>query len=509
MDASSRYHIYIMSEQFGGQKFSSPEEEIAYLRERIAARERELLSRSGEVDHADYETIARAELREYAEHPPETVLEKSHRMEPPLVAGYAEQIGTSRDKVEEIIEIAETHGIRNTFSVLERINDSFLLDEAHRALIAHIRVGKRIAEFKEGMPLWNVLHMTLFSVALPELSRDGKEEEDLNKIISAMEQLYAGLGSLRDAHTREPIHYSLEVAVSDKSDDIVFYVAVPSAYIDLFEKQVLSLFPHAVVHEEQNDYNIFVEGGTSLVSTGRLGRHGIYPIRTYDTFDHDPLRVLLNAFSKIEREGGGASLQVLVRPKTAEKYHDTYLTIVKKITNGMSIEKAIETSTFMGSMYHTMRDEFFSGGKEKKDPHDLSERDPMKRAPQEVLDLFKKKIERPIHDVNIRIAVSARDRVRAQQILAEIEAGFNQFENTLGNRITFSRAEGRRSKEVMRQFSFREFDPKSSLPLSHREIATLIHFPRGSKELAPQFRQTQAVTFRRKERSLARTTIGM
>ena len=53
-------------ELMGQKKFSSAEEEIAFLRNEIAKRERDFLSRSKESDHADHETIGKQVVREYA-----------------------------------------------------------------------------------------------------------------------------------------------------------------------------------------------------------------------------------------------------------------------------------------------------------------------------------------------------------------------------------------------------------------------------------------------------------
>ena len=43
-------------------QFSSPEEELVYLRERIAARERELMARSPEVDRLEMQTVGTSVL---------------------------------------------------------------------------------------------------------------------------------------------------------------------------------------------------------------------------------------------------------------------------------------------------------------------------------------------------------------------------------------------------------------------------------------------------------------
>src|SRR6056297_1508919 len=130
-----------------------------------------------------------------------------------------------------------------------------------------------------------------------------------------MEQFYSGMQGV--GYGKGVDHYTIELAVANESDDIVLYVAVPNEFITLFEKQILSLFPKAVITEQQHDYNVFVPEGVHLVSEAYLKKHPIYPLRTDDAFDSDPLSVLLNAFSKIERDGGGAALQLTIK-STAE-----------------------------------------------------------------------------------------------------------------------------------------------------------------------------------------------
>ena len=63
-------------------------------------------------------------------------------------------------------------------------------------------------------------------------------------------------GTARDFSTRPEFEAALagsRESGSRHSDTLgsdVFYVAVPDAYIDLFEKQILSLFPNAVLIEQ-------------------------------------------------------------------------------------------------------------------------------------------------------------------------------------------------------------------------------------------------------------------
>lgn len=468
------------------KKFSSPEEELAYLRARVSERERELLAQKGESPRPSRETIAREELEKYSKFTPRSVLEKKYQLGARAVTHAVEQVRTADDQIAEVVGLAHTKGIRNALSVLEKIDNAFVTDEAHRRLIEDIQQGREVIGAKEGGPLWNVLHMTLFEVTLPEeRKKEVGQEAELKGLISAMEQFYAGMQAI-SGEKGMLRHFTLEIAVSDKSDDIVFYAAVPTVHIDLFEKQLLSLFPNAQIVEQQSDYNIFVDGGTALVSEMTLSRHPVYPIRGYATFDRDPLHVLLNAFSKIEREGGGAALQVVLRPQE-DAYRKQYEHIIKKVRDGMPIKKAIHMTTIGGQVFELFK-EMVSSPKKKKDEAEEKKY----KVDESLLELLEEKVARPIIPANIRIAVSASQEARATQILNDIEAGFHQFENTKGNRIAFKKLKGRALRRALRAFSFREYLKDEELPLSITELSSIIHFPVQDVQFSPQIKQTRA-----------------
>jgi hypothetical protein len=464
-----------------GPKFSSPEEEIAYLRGQIAERERAL--RASEAPSAAYEQAAREQIAAYGKMPSEAVLKDDYQLAGHEFASTVERASTAGDQVHEILELVETKGLHNTLAVLEKINNAFLTDEVHRLLVQEIRSGISISDVKEGGPYWNVLHMTLFEVTLPDSQKEEGREEALKSLISSMEQFYAGMQSISSA--KKPQHFTLEIAVSDKSDDIVFYASVPTAFTDLFEKQLLSLFPRAQLHEQQNDYNIFVDGGVSLVATAEQSKYSLYPIRSYETFDRDPLHVLLNAFSKIEREGGGAAVQIVLRPQTGS-YRTEYDGVIKRIREGMPVKKSISMASFTGQMFESFKEIISSTSKKKDEPEKPPEID------SEALELFEEKIARPIIETNIRIAVSAGTEARAKQIFGDIEASFHQFENTKGNRIAFKMLSGSAAKKALRAYSFREYVPAEVVPLSITELSTLIHFPVEDVHFSPQFKQSRA-----------------
>ena len=468
------------------QRFSSPEEEIAFLRAQIAEKEREVIERNpAEVDQGDFETVGKQVLHEYGTFTPDAVLAKEQQMDEAVMAESVAKVETATDPATEILEVAMSEGIRNALSVVEKSSTAFTTDEVHRLLIEHIKSGKEVQDLKEGIPPWQVLHMTLFEVSLPETPEDQGKEKQLAELISMMEQFYAGMQSV--GHGKGKDHYVLEIGVSDNSDDIVFYVSIPDEFIDLFEKQILSLFPNAVLTQQVHDYNIFVDGGTSLISTAKLQKHPVYPLREAESFQADPLAVLLNAFSKIEREGGGASLQLMIK-STPTRYTDRYETIIKKIRDGMRPKDAIATDTLGGELYVGLKDLIFN--KPKNDDTGFEKTD----VDQDTIDLITHKRSKPIVESNLRIAVSAKDEGLAKKILAEIEATFNQFENTRGNRLKWIHPSGTALKREIKAYSFREFMKEHTLPLSLEELAVMLHFPGSGIDSSPQFKQSRAKT---------------
>ncbi|MCF7815606.1 MAG: DUF87 domain-containing protein [Candidatus Pacebacteria bacterium] len=470
-------------EQTPLKKFSSPDEEIAFLRTEVARRERELLERNKDIDSIDHETIGKEVMREYAEHDPSVVLNKNHAFDAREISTAHASLETATHKVDQILVLAEEKGVRNALSVLEKMSDPFLTDEVHRNMVAKLRGESKIADLEKGAPLWKVLSMTLYEIALPR-NKEDEHTENIKSLFSGMEQFYAGMQTISGG--KQKLHYTLEIAVSDKRDDIIFYVSVPNEFVNLFEKQALSLFPHAVLLEQQNDYNIFVDGGSSMLSVLSQKKHPIYPLKMHDAFENDPLAVLLNAFSKIERDGGGASVQVVISGD-AEFYNHTYGGITHRMEKGEETDVAIRKSTLGGELF-----EGFKGFAAGFASSNQKEEYPESKINTEKIELFNTKISSPIINTNIRLVVSAQTDERANQILTELESSFNQFQNTRGNQLVANRQKGINKIRGLKAFSFREYVASQKMPLSLTELSTLIHFPSEGVESSPQFKQSRA-----------------
>ena len=81
-----------------------------------------------------------------------------------------------------------------------------------------------------------------------------------------------------------------------------------------FEKQILSIFHNAKIIEKPDDYNIFNETGHTAGVQASFSKNPIYPLKTYESFIHDPLNAILSSFSKVNRDGEGPAIQLIWSP---------------------------------------------------------------------------------------------------------------------------------------------------------------------------------------------------
>lgn len=452
-------------------KFKSPQEEKAFLQSEILRHEGEL-RREGIEPHR--ENIIKEKLSRYANTLPQDVLDSQFRLNQENLHSLVSNLRPEPHdkKIEELLLILNTKGIKNTISLIENMGDSHLEDDFHRFLVQYIKRGFPVKGLAPRAPLSKALQMTLYEVVLPETERDEKGQV-LKQLLSGMEQFYAGMLSISPQNTPGENHFVLEIANSNGSDEFVFYVSVPDSKKDLFEKQVLSIFHNARISQQADDHNIFNPDGFSMGSVAISRNNPIFPIKTYEAFDHDPLNVILNSFSKIDRDSEGACLQILFSP-AGEYYHKKYSNALEKIQKGVPLKDALGSDGGVAGEVGKIFKEIFFSQKKKESENEIL-RPTFDSAEVERIQT---KIAKPIVNVAIRLITSAPDEDRAETILSHLESAFNQFDNPQGNSLKFVRLGGGKLKSLFRNFAFRSFVKEESLPLNLSELTSLIHFHR-------------------------------
>lgn len=472
-------------EPIPSQQFQSPEEELRFLRAEVAKKE-QALAEQGET--RPRESLISEAIVRYQAVPSAKVLHPEHGLKTAEAEAIVLNLSPERHdaKIEELVGLLQEKGLKNALSVLEGLKDPHLDDDFHRFLVQYIKAGFPVSGLTESNPLWKPLHMTLYEVSLPELSKEEAEKE-LKYLISGMEQFYAGMVSV-GAGSRQENYFSIEIANSNGSEEFIFYVSVPDSRKALLEKQLISIFPKAKIREAGDDYNIFNEAGASAGSYLLRSEKFIFALRLYDEFDVDPLNVLLNSFSKLSREGEGAAIQLVISGEKSDSYKEKYQHALNEIQRGKPVYKAIDIpETFLGDIWQTAKEMLKDEHKEKKDQKD-------RPVNELAVENIKKKLGSPILSVNVRLIASAGSLARANDILHELEASFNQFENATGNNFKFLRLEGRPLKPFLRDFSYRVFDWSQMVPLNIKELTTVLHFPSASLKSSPELRRAKAGT---------------
>lgn len=466
-----------MNPSFLPQQFKNPDEEIAYLRSKLLERETQMQETGGQLTTGE---IVKMEVERYKEIPIEKALAPTHALSPSEVGGIVLDLTprATDEKVSELLGVFLDKGLRNTLSVLEKMKNPSLDDDFHRFLVQYIASGQDPKDVRRVPEEMKGVDMVLFEISLPA-EETGDKGKSFKELVSAMEQFYAGMLAISDGKDNSNKNYfSLEIALSAESDEIIFYAAVPRERRELFEKQIIGVYPKARLKEQTNDYNIFNNEGASYGMTAEFTQTAALPIKTYDQFEADPVQVILSSFSKLKHTGEGAAVQFLIRP-AGGKFIDRYGKMLDKIRKGMTLKEAVKeesASYLLGKK--TLN--FVFGENKKEDKVSVS------HVEEEAIRLIAEKIKSTIVETNIRVIASAHTVERAQGIIADIVSGFHQFTETKGNQLTFDIKKARANTRLFHDFSYRIFRESESLALNLKELTTLAHFPSstvGSNQL--------------------------
>ncbi len=448
-------------------KFKSPEEELEYLRAHLAERERAITEKGQE---ANKELLAHDIVEQYKKFEPAEVLHKDVVIKESQIEKLVLRLKPEAhdNKMEELLGFLLSNGISNTLSVIEKLNNPHIDDDFHRFLVQYLYTTHQVPGLKEGTPLFRSLDMKLFEISLPE-AEEG-EKKNLRELLGMMEQFYSGMHSVGEGRqNNNRNHFTLEIALSENSDQFIFYASVPSNKADLFEKQLLGVHPNARILEVPDDYNIFFEEGAVAGSYAKLVSHEVFPIKLYDNIDHDPLNIILNTFTKLKKEGEGASIQFTICPEDDEISHK-FNTILKDVKEGMSVKDAKSLTRQVAKEFKSVFSDLVFGSTEKKEE---------KKIDDKAIEYINEKIKSTIMATSIRIVTSSHSEERAKQILNEIESSFNQFNESGRNGLEFEHPKGRELHNLIHDFSYRSFNDRYAMPLNLKELATIFHFPYG------------------------------
>lgn len=297
----------------------------------------------------------------------------------------------------------------------------------------------------------------------------------------AAEQLFASLhGILRDKTELRNSggvqeHLSFEI-VSTKGQ-IRFYVWVPKILQSFVEGQIYSQYPTVQIHKIDEDY-VDNRHKHPVVYSAELAltEDSALPIKTFDTFEVDPLAGITGTLAKLDPDASEELwIQILARPLADDWHKDTTDKWIAKVKNGGNA--GLFGTTFdpkwliqaFGALWKPPEGGI---GAEAK-PKEISERDKTRISKAE------EKATKLGYEVKIRLAYLGADEINAKLNMQALVGTFKQFNSTNLNGF---KVEGSTFEPTaLDSYKLRQFTDNGFI-LNISELASVYHLPHTSVE---------------------------
>lgn len=282
----------------------------------------------------------------------------------------------------------------------------------------------------------------------------------------AAEQMFASLhglltlpsaGKFRQGVTRERI--SFEIACIDKR--IGFYVWVPNYLKSFVEEQIYAQYPSVQISEVP-DYTMTPDGNfsTMLVTEMKLTANDALPIKTFQSFEVDPLAAITATLAKFD-EHEEAWIQLVVKPAAA-KWHKAS----ERYTAGLRGKSNSKSSGLVTALW--------APPESKTETAKLTDYEQVRASGAET------KSQKLAFETSVRIvyrgtALGPQARLHMQSIVAS----YKQFNTTYLNGFEAKRIVN--DPYLIGLYRARNFN-KHGVVLNIEEVATLYHLPHTSVE---------------------------
>ena len=303
-----------------------------------------------------------------------------------------------------------------------------------------------------------------FSLLILEIPRTNDKKE------LAAEQMFAALHGILKPYKelwREGLmqeHISFEIAAIDKR--IRFYVWVPADLKTFVEGQIYAQYPTAQIHELIDDYATR-ELTQPVIYTSELTLtdHETIPIKTFTSFEVDPLASITASLAKLEEPNEEMWIQVILRP-ISDDWHKKG---VKEIQR-MKGSSGIGFGTMLGQAITAFaKPPTYEGGGAKE----LSEREKSR------VSAIEEKGKKLGFQVKMRVLYAGNTEATAKLRMQAMVGTFKQFNSTNLNGFQSKFASFDRLK--LAEYSARHFIDKGFV-LNIEELASVYHLPHTNVE---------------------------
>lgn len=324
-------------------------------------------------------------------------------------------------------------------------------------------------------------------ILIPRKDSDADAKQDNSKdfkdYIGLMEQLLAAMNALYSGKYINKLRgqYTFSLEYIAYQNQLFFHMVVPRKYQGLIEKQITSFFSDAVI-EEVDEINLF-EWDNLYYATEclTLGHNYIFPIKTHQKLESDPINNITNALSKLD-DDESCMIQIMLRPtdnswqKNASK-HASHMQKHGHHGGGFSPLGLIK-----GFINFWKTDTKEDKHEEKEGPSALE---------SEEVKLIDEKSKKIGYDAIIRILTVSRSHHECEMQMKNILSSFEQFKSPDTNYFhdTHEHASARTVRNMLyRTFSRPGWKKWKSMILNVEEISSIFHFPHSKYNLSPEIK---------------------
>ena len=294
----------------------------------------------------------------------------------------------------------------------------------------------------------------------------------------AAEQLFASLhGILRDkAELKNSggVQEHLSFEIVSTAGQIRFYVWVPKVLQSFVEGQIYSQYPTVQIHTMTEDYT---DGRgkypVTYSSELALTDNEVLPIKTFDTFEVDPLAGITGTLAKLDPDNSEELwIQILTRPIPDDWHKNTTDAWVKRVKAGRKpLFSNVDWSWIVEALGALFRPP--AGGTGSDEKIELSERDKTRIAKAE------EKATKLGYEVKIRLAYLGKSDVDAKLNMQALVGTFKQYNST--NLNGFKMVGGSFNPNDLDAYKMRQFSDHGFI-LNIAELASVYHLPHTSVE---------------------------
>ncbi|MEI6425927.1 MAG: TraM recognition domain-containing protein [Candidatus Absconditabacteria bacterium] len=295
----------------------------------------------------------------------------------------------------------------------------------------------------------------------------GDSVSSMKQNIEIMNQVYKNIyaiaGDSRKERTLGNNYLSMELFI--EKEVIKFIVGVSDEHLDTIEKVIGGFYPGAVseyiAQPKLLETGKYMDGGEFTLS-----KDSIFPIRTYESFEADPMDSLLSAYSKVNVDEK-ICLQLLIQP------------VEENLFKSMR-EKTDEAKKKKKGFWKELI-AFFNTDDKKEEKEDKNY-----EFGQNQLGDLDKKLNDEIFAVKIKAFATSPDPIRPKKIIDDLAKSFFQYTYSGLNGFKFKHAKN--IINFVHYFNQRMFWSDDStrnhiLTISKRqilnikELSSLVHFP--------------------------------